>query len=881
MFAFFYFKPVAKEGQVTFLENSSNPGSFTAFSLDKNVKISLSCQNSINSVVVTDSEEKQFELSVVHKDNLYLVQPIKGGYQEGERYLLTVPNGCTVTMLEDKSVNSISFSIERKEVNDIQQKDNVVDKNEVLATFKTKNSVEIPADINVKPSDVLIIKDGKTLENRVIKVISEDKKDQITLIKYEDASIEDVFENINLFKKIKITEEDIFVDEDGIVQWMNENQFFDRFFTRTNAKLLPENVVFKVRVEKDGRIIISVEPKFTREDDSFFEIKLKLEIETKLNPTIDIRSLNDLRMHIDGDTKISMSISPDGEHSFADFESIPFDDFQKKYGSQKSEVIYNSKPLNLFSVKVPFHPLIEFYADFSVPMKLEGTLSLENYMTYKVNTSVGITCKAKCDFYSSAKASPSLEKLNFMGEVEAKFGLEVGSGVQLAHMTKLGGQLEFGIYVRGKGLIYMKNPLSLDMDGFFEVNAGIYRTADIVLKDESKFLNYDYRARAIKEEHSFMKLSNLEVLSGNNFSSKYYIRDNQLKLTPIQLKMYHLLDDTYHDVTVNSSDVKIYIGDTELVVKNNVAQLDSSLLNKKHKVDFVWLYNGKEIKDSFQTEFIESKIIEKPFSSLEASEIIWVTENIWSYKKGNRYGLITEANKVIDAMYTSHFHYFSDICSYRSGNYVGYTTRLDKEIECNGWGITEWGLLYDSSKKWTYYEDYGMYVRPENRYLDKYVALQRVVVGSGADKFFSFDGSIRDEFAIAEISKSSSDFSVKLLTNFDYTSVRYFRNNFAYPGANKPALFVVRGKNKKWGIVDSSGKQTVELIYDKFLDESKTSDNHSKTFFSVIKDGKHMIISGMGEVMYEAEKDEVLSEINGTKFWSQRNGKWFLMDLGI
>lgn len=880
---FLRFLPDSKNSEVTFLQHSGESDVYAAFSIDKNTQIPATCTQSISSIKTTNSKNESFNLDVISDENQYKIQPLKGGYVEGEVYTILFPNGCTLSHQAETKATQIRFSIARNEVNHVNVKEEVYDLSDILATFKANNYVVIPAETEVKQGDVLIVQDEKTLENRVVKVMSSEVRDQKLVIKYSDVNIEDVFESIDIYQKIEITEKDIVLNEDNLVQWVSESHFLDAFFTKTGALLSPEDIDFKVKLEKNGKIIINVEPKFYNKDKNPLGIKVKITIETLLNPIVDIRSINDLSIFMNANTRFSVSFSPEGEHKFGEFDSIPMDEFYDLYSEQKNDMHFESKSFSLFSIKVPFHPLTEFYADFSIPFKVEGSLMFENNMSYQVNTTAAVVCKSKCDFYSSSKSENSIKDIYLLGQIDAKLGVKIESGVQLAHMAKLGGQIGFGAYVDAKGLLSSKTLFKSEVKGYYEIDLGSYYDTDFVLKQGNKFLNYEYKLSAVKEKTSFMKMSTLEVLSDSNLSNRYYIRDNQLKLSPITLKMYHLIDKKYREIDVKPEDIKLTIGDTELIVNNSMIQLDSSQLNKTHQINLVWSNNGKIHNHSFEVEFIESKIIEKPFPNLEASEIVWVTDNVWSFRKGNRYGLITHEKVLVEPTFDSHFRgSINSICASKRDDYVCFENQDFKNEQWGmGYGIEYWGLFYDTNKKWTYYSDYGMYVRPENDYFRRYVAIQRIVVGSDADKYFSFSGTEKNEFAIAEISKTSSDFTVKLLTPFDYVSVKYTHSSWTFPESNKPALFVAKGKNNKWGIVDTTGKQMVDLVYDQIIDKSKESDNASKTYFTVVKDGKYYVISGVGEVMYEAEDKEVISEMSGTNFWSQRAGKWYLMDLGI
>jgi hypothetical protein len=482
-----------------------------------------------------------------------------------------------------------------------------------------------------------------------------------------------------------------------------------------------------------------------------------------------------------------------------------------------------------------------------------------------------------------------------LGKTELKIGLEMESGVQLLYSNRIGASKEFGIYLDLAGTMLMEEFSAEALKGFYDLDFGWYHETSLVFRHDGLFNDVNLEMVVQKKKEPWIVLSNVNIVKKLNTLDKYYIKDNKFLLVKPTVTYYNLIDKKETTLDLPLDKLTLYIDGKPVEKVENFYVIDNKYLDQSNKITATWTYEGKVHEHDIYVKLIRSKIKETFVSSLVASEILHVYENVWSYYNGSKYGLVTAEGTVFPARYDRHFHYGpAGVCSYRNNEYTCFeNNNYTKEILGDGWGIEpyQWDLVYDSSKKWlyayTYDMDYNeMLAAPYG--LDKLTRsrnamVARVSVGSGATKEYAYDWTERNEFALINLQVQSSGVKYNLLTGFDFKAFVYIDalDAFEYLGTRNQAYYIVKGKNNLWGILESTGKLTVNMEYDRILGNSKESNDPKATFFTVVKDGTFRVIDANGNSFYEGVTGEKLSQTIGDTFWKLVNNQWFSVDLGM
>ena len=833
-------------------------------------------ENERDTIEVYDNSGELVDSRVSKKGNITTVKSPQQGYQEGERYRVTLPDGARFEQVELKEARSIIFVIKKKEVAiEILQVD-VKDIRDTKVVIQSENEAIIPFENEVEIGDVLIVEDDNTGQNRVLKVIDLSVGNEGQVIQYETPEEDDVYEELDIYKTYKLTAKNIIIYEDAIISWVEEEGIIDKLFSRVSAA--SEGDIKIELKQKNDRVIVSVKIFPSKED---FRVGVELELEIIMNATMQVDGVLKSNMFINTTLITSFRFIVENKPEIFPPGLISVDKANDYLNSLDSPLTLTTPKGKIFGIAFPITSTINAFVDFDIPVSYEMTGGASMVFKRQLDMGVGVVCDQKCEVYTSVANEKSPIPIELVGKLGFKSGVSVSFGVEFFWSVKTGVEFERGVYAGIEGLLkssdITKEPMKVE--GYFEFEMGSYYEASAFVYRDGLLFDFDFQVKWDETKDPFVTISNSNILQNVNIAP-ITIKEGKFQIGDIEAIYYNVISRKVESVPINIDYMSITF-DGSKVRKEDGYYLLNDMKIGQNNVVLDWVHNGQKFRHNSIIELKDRLGKETLISELDADEVVHIQGDYWSYRKDNKYGIVTSQGKIVEAIYDDHFAVYptGQICSYRNNNFVGFDNDIDNQINCDGFGWSSDGYYYDESKKWMYehgYNDdiggFGL-VKADFWYVSnqRIEIVRKIVVGEGSTEDYVRYYSDFDEYSLVKISKTGTNYRYTSLTNFDYVSIF----EIIY---EQKTHYIAKAKNGKWGLIDNNGTVLINPSYEKFVIQ-RGFNPPEPSMFTVFNNGKYYVIDKNEKVLIESAGDETFTSVHNDKFWINRNNKWYMIDI--
>ncbi len=451
----------------------------------------------INSYVSIRGNSQAVELSkiVVDADKYIYGVTAKNGFVSGLAYEITL-NGVTFVAEEYAGLSSLIFTIAADEAEVMSVKasgvalaysDVVIDYDsglEVILTVLGASAESYAA------GTVFLV--GDIVEGIAFKAIRDSVNDGADELVYvEEASIDDVFEEINIHKSYELSEDDLLFDEEATIQSIMQSEFFlDAYALLFGTKIVDTDKVklgFDISISGSD-VNLDLELKFVNfiPGDASWEIVLSVKNAITAKPTLNFQKnpkAFDFSVDMDILTKASIGFKVGYNMQYASTVDALIDQLKGLAGADVS------KGVTFFTWVVPVGPLpicITYQMGVALSFDFVGQIGFD--VTNEFSTTFGVVyANDETKTFSNYNNKFQVGDLALSGKVGAKAGITNAIGISAYGVVTIDLGVEVGVYADLAGRVSFNVAQVIDEKKFnlvpaYYLETGIYLDMDLGAK---------------------------------------------------------------------------------------------------------------------------------------------------------------------------------------------------------------------------------------------------------------------------------------------------------------------------------------------------------------------------------------------------------------
>jgi len=844
--------------------------------------ISIKVESTVDvQYLIVDSNGNPADIIISTSNLKTTIKAPEGGYTPGETYTIVLPAEAVFTDESLKSARILSFNIGIDELREATFKENVkeLDKTSVIQGDDT--SVTLQKNTEVKVGDIIIISNPNNTDDKAAyKVTNIQENSDSKLVTIVSPKIDEVYQDVQIYSTVVLSDENIIVDEDAVIEYVKESGILDSLFLDVNADSSEE---WKITVKGiDGGIQIKVSYTPSKKSDKFdrntydiiFEIKSKAHLTVQRYDNIELLMDSTVQIHLEYKTiEKKSTASTDYSSLFNGLEPISVEDAQNVVTTAKQEQDINEfKNLKFFKVKIPVSGLVNVFFEGGLELSFETAIDID-FKTDCILKSTSLVSYKNGVFKSSSSRSASFEtgEPEIAGKMKMEADLNLSIGLELFVGAQVGIKGSFIPYGEMVGLLKAKDIFDPStIKGYFELELG-WRSELVA------FAEFDYKVGKFTGEivlfegdrNPFFEISNGYQMTSTNLKDYVRVIDSQLQTDYMKINLFNIFDDVDSSISVETEYVDIFINNIKLREENDIFYIDN-FTGDSSKMKMVWSYKGFTNELTKDILLTDKSYIKTDIGNFVADEIYLLDETSSIYKVGEFYGIISNTGNVLmNAEYEYIYMCFEpQLVAIKDGVYYDVSAQYTIIGEHAGHGFgsdsnyyvnTGDGLIYSSS-------DWGLDLYYSSRD-EKNVFLSSITIVD----FWSGEYYLNGDYALGTI--LSSDYSyptVKYITGFNFSDVSPFGKN---------SLAAVKISGGKWGFINTKGKTIIPFEYDevRFPRQFVNRSVFSEEGYAVVKKGGlWYVINASNEILMGGDDISNIGVLSDSKVWYRDTLGWHL-----
>lgn len=472
--------------------------------VDKDIIFRVCCaENSSFGYSLTDDEDAAIQTkSQKASGGCYDILPPEGGYEEGMRYTLSLPDGVSFESEDLKDARTLVFSIDKGAVEKYEFTDTVVQVDATIGKV-VDNTLNID-ELSVNAGDIIF---GQDENNKyVVYKVTEINDDGTATV--TDPAIDEIYSDLEVYGEYVWDVDEIVSNPDleiEIIENVKQSSFFDSLMLTAYAAEAHEDAEFDVNITPDS-------------DKNSIEIEIKITLTPGENGLFGIGELRRQKVSITLTTELGLTTRCN-IHDITnwDVSASLSSDFSWKIDLSfyyKDDINKDSDLEGLFSEKNKFANLIDYHKN-------------ARKITEKLNNLAADVTGGEIKLFDWKLPIPSVPGLYFSTEIKLFAKLDIAADVTIGQSNEtvytVGLCFTRGDFEAYSNTYRSSKDVTLSLSGKAKAKAGIKLVIKATLiHDKVANIKLDPQVGLYADFYVTFPISELDEIDGNNFIYSYF-----------------------------------------------------------------------------------------------------------------------------------------------------------------------------------------------------------------------------------------------------------------------------------------------------------------------------------------------------------------------
>lgn len=469
--------------------------------VDKDIIFRVCCNDGARfGYSLTDDKDAAVQTKTQRStNNCYDILPPSGGYEEGVRYTLALPDGVSFESEDLKNARTLVFSIDKEAVETYEFTDAVVEVDTAIADV-IDNTLDVEG-LNVNAGDIIF---GQDENNKyVVYKVTEINNDGTATV--TDPAIDEIYSALEVYGEYIWDVDDIVSNPDleiEIIENVKKSSFFSSLLLTAYAEETP----------RDGKFDVKITPDF---GNNSLEIEITITLEPGENGLFGIWELQNQQVSITLSAEIGLSTNCNIQGiTNWDISASVATDFSWQVDISLYEWERDSDLEGLFSEKNKFANLIDYHKNVKK-------------ITEKLNNLSADVTGGEIKLFDWKLPIPNVPGLYFSTEIKLFANLDIAADVTIGQSNET--IYTVGICFIGEEFEAYSNTyrsskdITLSLSGKAKAKAGLKLVIKATLiNDNVANINIDPQVGLYADLYVTFPISELAEINENNFLYSYF-----------------------------------------------------------------------------------------------------------------------------------------------------------------------------------------------------------------------------------------------------------------------------------------------------------------------------------------------------------------------